>query len=126
MFTVAMELLGLAIFITEIVSAIKNIKFKKATVMKSTWKRSYWWSWAVGIPLAVSSVFMIYKITSDSGETYSIIGLPFFAGAFNSKGADFVSPLTPLFMLANIIFWLLIPQLYMWVWSFRIKGENAA
>ncbi len=126
MIIIALEILGLTILVTEIISIIKNYRLKKILTNDATWRKLYWWSWIIGFPLAIASVFMVYGVKSDSGDLYKILGVPFVAGAFDSKGADFVSSLTPVFMLLNMTFWFLTPQLYMWVWSFRVRKEVAA
>jgi len=60
---------------------------------------------------------MRYPVTGNHGQKYILLGIPFVAAAFDDKGADYVSFLTPVFMAANAVFWLLLPQFFLWVWQ---------
>jgi hypothetical protein len=45
-----------------------------------------------------------------NGETHRIVGIPFMAASFDSKGHDYVSLVTLFSMLGNCAFWYLVPQ----------------
>ncbi len=110
----AMQLVGLVVLILEIWVTAVNIKAKKQTAGPLKGQKHYVLAWLIGIPLGIASVFMWYTTQGNQGQQYKIIGIPFLAAAFDEKGADYVSPITPIFMGANFIFWFLIPQLFFW------------
>jgi hypothetical protein len=48
---------------------------------------------------------------SGKGETWTIFGVPFFTVVFDSEGRDYVGPFTFPAVIANSIFWTLVPQM---------------
>jgi hypothetical protein len=110
----AMQLVGLGVLILEIWATIVNSKARKQTEKTDKKRKYYFLAWILGIPLGIASVFMWFPTQGNHGQQYQIIGIPFIAGAFDEKGADYISPLTPILMGINFIFWFLTPQLYIW------------
>lgn len=110
----AMQLVGLGVLFLEVWATVVNIKAKKQTEKSFKGQKYYFLAWLIGIPLGIASVFMCFPTLGNHGQQYKIIGIPFIAAAFDEKGADFVSPLTPILMGTNFIFWFLSPQLYFW------------
>jgi hypothetical protein len=53
-------------------------------------------------------------------EVARIVGVPFFVAYFDAEGADFVGPLTMPGVMANCVFWFLLPQTILFlVWRRR-------
>jgi hypothetical protein len=122
--TRVLTIIGLLFFILEIIIFPTNLRTRKAYNTSQRWRQVYRWAWIIGLLLAVSSVFMRYPAKGNHGQQYILIGIPFVAAAFDEKGADYVSSLTPVFMAANALFWLLLPQLFMWGWQLIRKQES--
>lgn len=122
-----MQLVGLGLLIFEIWATIKNIKAKRQTEKTDTMRKHYLRAWLIGIPLGIASAFMWFPIQGNHGQQYKVIGIPFIVAAFDEKGADYVSPLTPIMMGINFGFWFLIPQLYIWgKWLGSKNNETTA
>ncbi len=109
-----MNLVGLGVLIFEIWITIKNIKARRQIEKTDKRRKYHLLAWLIGIPLGIASAFMCFPTQGNHGQQYRIIGIPFIAGAFDEKGADYVSPLTPILMGINFIFWFLTPQIYVW------------
>jgi len=117
-----MNLVGLGVLIFEIWATIKNIKARRQIEKTDKRRKYYLLAWLIGISLGIASAFMWYPTQGTHGQQYKIIGIPFAAAAFDEKGADYVSPLTPILMGINFIFWFLTPQLY--IWGKRLGGKR--
>jgi len=61
----------------------------------ATWPLTYW---------------MTYPI-SNEGERWWVVGFPFLVAVFDSEGRDYVGPLTMPGVVANGLFWFLVPQI---------------
>jgi hypothetical protein len=116
----------LLLLLAEIATTHSNFRAKRNYGKHELWRKAYLWAWGLGLPLAVSSFYMKYSATGNHGQKYTLIGIPFVAAAFDDKGADYASFLTPVLMGLNAVFWLLVPQLVMWIWKITIKKEKAA
>jgi hypothetical protein len=121
----ALYLVGLGVLIFEIWATIKNIKTRRQIEKTDKMIKYHLLAWFIGIPLGIASVFMWYRTQGTHGQQYKIIGTPFAAAAFDERGADYVSPLTPIMMGLNCIFWFLIPQLYIWGKGFGSKRKRS-
>jgi len=81
--------------------------------------------WNLGVLLGIASPFMGYHV-SDGKEPWKVVGVPFPSAMFDAKGLDYVGPLTGPFMVLNVLFWLLLPQLVLWVTSGRGRRPGGA
>ena len=80
------------------------------------WSRTWRWSWAVGIALAISAIFLWYPV--EGGEDrYRVFGVPFRAYAYDQHGLDYVSCLTLPALVLNFVFWCFVPQLGFRIWA---------
>ncbi len=79
--------------------AKSNRKFYE-TETSSWWIRWYKWRYLFAF-LLVPILLLGYPIVVD-GEHYHMIGLPLMVAAFDSKGTDFVSPFTSIFLLIDV------------------------
>ena len=118
-----MQLVGLGVLILEVWATFVNIKARGKTEKPDKWRKYYFLAWLIGIPLGIASAFMWFPTQGNHGQQYKIIGIPFIAGAFDENGADYISPLTPVLMGINFIFWFLTPQLYLWRKGLRNKRK---
>ena len=119
-----MNLVGLGVLIFEIWITIKNIKARGQIENTDKRRKYHLLAWLIGIPLGIASAFMWFPTQGNHGQQYKIIGIPFTAAAFDEKGADYVSPLTPILMGMNFILWFLTPQLYIWGKRFGSKRKR--
>jgi uncharacterized membrane protein HdeD (DUF308 family) len=113
MLATSLQIVGVLLLLLEIRAVVCNIQMRKEK--SEDWQKAYRKSRIVGVVLGFSSIFMTYPTRGTHDQLYKIIGIPFMAGAFDEKGADYVSVLTPLIMGINIIWWVLLPELYVWL-----------
>ena len=74
----------------------------------ATWPLTYW----MGYPININE------------ENWRIVGIPFFVAAFDSAGRDYVGLLTMPSVIANSVFWALLPQLVLLLWAKREKRNG--
>jgi hypothetical protein len=115
---------GFIIVVLETIALWQNRKFAKLTPRDSAWQRVYRWRYLFGLVLAVASTFLWYPSLID-GERFKVVGLPFVIMLFDQAGKDYVGTLTFPSFLADIVVWLLIPDLSLWLWSKRMNGTTA-
>ena len=78
---------------------------------------SRWWKIArwLGLALAVASWpltgFMAYPYAGTNGNPGRVAGIPFMAAYFDEQGRDYVGTQTMVAVLANAVFWFLVPRL---------------
>ena len=119
-FAVAMSLIA-----AEFLAAKSNRRAHAEGGMRIAWTVLYRWRWAIGVPLAVVSVFVSYPYTGAT-EVYRVFGFPLPAAAFDQAGHDYVSFLTiPIFM-ANAIIWYFMPQILLFCWAFMARRNRPA
>jgi hypothetical protein len=80
--------------------AISNKRFYKIT-QSTKWKRLYKWRYLIAFIL-VPILFPGYHIVVDS-ESFHIIGFPLMAAVFDSRGTDFVSAFTGIFLFIDAL-----------------------
>lgn len=95
------------------------------------WRRLWPHRWQVGILLGLVSFFSGYPTYGETSygvtERTWVIGIPFIFGASDAQGLypGFGMPA----LVANFVFWLLLPQFVLWVTSRRKRrptpGESA-
>jgi hypothetical protein len=124
MWITTMQVIGLVLLILEIWAVIVNARIWRQFDKSDKRRKYYILAWVIGIPFGIASVFMCYPTSVNHGQQYKTIGIPFLAAAFDENGADYVSPLTPILMGVNFTFWLLFPQLYIWVKWINIKRNQ--
>jgi hypothetical protein len=113
MLPTSLQIIGILLLLLEIRAVVCNIKIRNEK--SKDWQKAYGQSRIIGVVLGFSSIFMTYSTPGTQDQLYKIIGIPFMAGAFDEKGADYVSVLTPLIMGLNFIWWVLLPELYVWL-----------
>jgi hypothetical protein len=80
------------------------------------------WSGPLGLLLGIGSYFISYPL-QDQGETWRVMGFPFFAAAFDPRGADYVGIATIPAIIGNFVFFLALPQLILWATGrSRVRG----
>ena len=92
--------LALAVVWIEYKCAVSNKKFYK-TSNALWWNRVYKWRYLVGFMFIL--LLMIEYPVSVDGEWYSVIGFPLMAAVFDSKGTDFVSAFTGMFLFIDAV-----------------------
>lgn len=102
----------------------QNRKFAKLTPRDRAWQRVYRWRYLFGLVLAIASTFLWYP-SLINGERFKVVGLPFVIMLFDQAGKDYIGTLTIPSFLADIVVWLLIPDLLLWIWTKRMHGATA-
>ena len=123
-----MLILGFAIFgLLGIALAVVAVHSNRQRVVNGTatarWLAARRWSGLFGLVLGIGSYFISYPL-QDQGETWRVMGFPFFAAAFDSRGSDYVGITTIPAIIGNFLFFLALPQLILWA-SGRSSGRGA-
>ena len=77
----------------------------------------------IGLVLGVASYFIWYTL-EDAGQTWRVMGFPFFAAAFDSRGSDYVGITTIPAVIGNFLFFAALPQFVLWATGHR-RGRSA-
>jgi len=110
-------LIGVLILIAGFTAFVKNWRAARGmSAPPEQWLRLYRWRWFALVTLGAAAYYMTWHITGVDCERLRIAGFPFPAAAFDSRGADYVGPLTLPFMLLDILTWALIPDLCLYAW----------
>jgi len=101
---------------------------KTATGGASTWRRWLWLSLLLGVLLGAASwpltYWMGYPIHVEA-EVGRVVGFPFFVAYFDSEGRDYVGTFTMPGVIANGLFWFIVPQLVLYLLLRRSLAGNA-
>lgn len=121
-----MLILGFAIFgLLGIVFAVVAIRANRRIASSGAgerWLAARRWSGLVGVALGIGSYFIWYPL-QDHGETWRVMGFPFFAAAFDSRGSDYVGLTTIPAVIGNFLFFAAIPQFILWATGrYRARG----
>ena len=113
-----MMVFGFAILgILGIVMAVFAIRSNRRLVATGSpnedWLLARRLSGPIGIVLGVASYFIWYTL-EDAGQTWRVMGFPFFAAAFDSRGSDYVGITTIPAVIGNFLFFAALPQLILW------------
>ena len=119
-----LTLIAIAIIAVEIFSAKQNKKTNQADTASKSWHAAYKWRYLLGAPFAVGSYFISYPI-SGGNETYTVMGFPLMAAAFDESGSDYVGPTTGPFILINAVIWYFLPFIILFLWSRFNANKNA-
>jgi len=84
--------------------------------MPRSWRVLWRLRWVIGIALGFGSYFLRYPLEGGK-DLYTVYGIPFVSYAFDSKGHDYVGPLTIPAVALNFVTWALLPQLFLWAFS---------
>ena len=123
-----MLVLGFAIFgLIGIVLAVVAIRSNRRTAMSGNpskdWLLAHRLSGPIGLVLGVASYFIWYNV-HDNGQTWRVMGFPFFAAAFDSQGSDYVGLTTIPAVIGNFLFFAALPQFVLWATGHR-RGRSA-
>ena len=117
---------GLALLILSSFAAVWNRRVV-AREMPAPWQRLWRLRWKVGVLLGLLSVFswaVTYPTTLDTGWQANgrfARGIPFIVGGgTHGVNEDMPHPIFLITLQLNFLFWLLLPQLVLWVtWLLR-------
>ena len=59
------------------------------------------------------------------GQRWWVVGIPFFAAAFDSHGHDFLGSLTLPALVGNSVFWFLVPQIALFFYARAYTKRHA-
>jgi len=60
-----------------------------------------------------------------NGERFKVLGIPFLMMMLDKDGKDYVGSITIPSFFANMVVWLLIPNLVLWLWARRVHTSPA-
>jgi hypothetical protein len=86
-----------------VVAFVTNRRASKVGPLPPSWHSLHRWRWPLMSLLAVAAILCVYPVTSRTGEHYRLWGFPFTAAAFDSRGLDYVSPLSPLLIGFDVL-----------------------
>jgi hypothetical protein len=91
------------------------------------------WKWirvaavVVGLALGAASTFLDgvfgYPISTPEGPG-RIVGWPFLEAFFDAQGSDYVGLVTYVGAFANLVFWFLVPQLFLAAYARRTHRRH--
>jgi hypothetical protein len=121
--TLALAIFGLFGIAVGVYSLRKNWKWSSSNVTGTLSRRNVVILIIIGAIVGIATwpatYFMGYPLHVGK-EVARIVGVPFFVAYFDAEGADFVGPLTMPGVIANSIFWFLLPQtILFFVWRRR-------
>lgn len=116
----AMMYAGFVLLIASGVAVLFNRRVR-VEARPALWRKLWTGRWPLGVLLALASIFMHYRV-GPAEDRWLVRGVPFPAAFIDSKGSDYVGPLTGTFMALNCLFWLVLPQFVLWVTSGRRDG----
>ncbi len=96
------------------VALYRNRITTKSMATNTTWRLAYRWRLLFGFVLAIASTFIWYPI-SIHGEQFKALGVPFQIMLFDAAGKDYIGLLTMPSFFANVMIWLLVPDLVLWL-----------
>ena len=103
-----------------------KVKLGESNNLTGRW---LWFAMLIGIVLGISSwpltYFIGYSIHIEA-QVGRVVGFPFFVAYFDNAGRDYVGPLTLPGVIANCIFWFLIPQLALRFSNYVLRFHNSS
>jgi hypothetical protein len=113
MIIIILAIFGLVGIILGIMSLLWAKKIGVSEKPPKNWKRRRIIVIILGLLIGVASwpgtYFMGYPYKGET-ETGRVVGLPVMVAYFDSEGRDYISPFTMPAVVANFIFWLLLPH----------------
>jgi len=123
---IVLAVLGLVGIVASIYASTKTKNIFKESERPKNWNKIRIFAFIIGGVIGVATwpltYWMGYPIEINE-ENWRIVGMPFFVAAFDSIGRDYVGVLTMPGVIANSIFWALLPQLGLFLWAKR-KNTN--
>ena len=124
---IVLALVGLAGIIAGGAALWKNWQRAKSTRAPHSLRRWVWVCLLLGVLLGAASwpltFWMGYPIHVDA-EVGRVVGFPFFVAYFDSEGRDYVGVLTMPGVVANCLFWFLLPQLVVYLFARKSASEH--
>jgi hypothetical protein len=115
---------GFLVLGLETIALLRNRIIARSAPRHSAWSRIYRWRFLLGFLLGVASLFIWYPSVYP-GDRFKVFGIPFVFMLFDQAGKDYVGSLTFPSFLADMIVWLLIPDLVLWLWARRVYASAA-
>src|ERR1041385_7792180 len=115
-------IVGFLVLGLETIALLQSRTIAQSTLSHAVWRRVYHWRYLFGFVLGLASTFVWYP-SMINGERFKVLGIPFVMMMLDGAGKDYIGSLTFPSFLANMIVWLLIPDLVLWLWA---KGVHAS
>lgn len=115
-------IIGMLLIALEVLASRRNRRFV-ASLYDKKWLWVYRWRFVLGVPLAITSVFVSYPL-SVGEDQYQVSGFPFMVMVIDQNGWDYVGFMSIPFLIINGFIWFCIPSLVLWGWSQKIKTRN--
>jgi hypothetical protein len=113
--------MGFLVLTLEIAALLQNLTFARSMSGHAAWLLIYRRRYLFGIVLGVASTFLWYP-SFINGERFMVLGLPFVIMLLDQAGKDYIGFLTFPSFLADMVVWLLIPDLLLWPWARRVAA----
>ena len=123
MLILVFSIFGLLGIVLAAIAAVSNRRRAASGTPTARWIIARRWSGRLGLLLGIGSIFVSYPL-QHQGETWRVMGFPFFAAAFDSRGADYVGITTIPAMIGNFVFFFALPQIILWTTG-RSRGQSA-
>lgn len=88
------------------------------------WRKAFELRWRIGLVLMFASPFVRFRVGTGE-DRWTIFGVPFATFTYDVDGLEYVGYLTGPFFFLNALFWLLLPQLLLWITSLRHRMPAA-
>jgi len=115
---------GFLVLGLETIAWLQNRTIARSTQRRAPWRRIYRWRYLLGFVLGVASTFVWYP-SMINGERFKVLGIPFLMMMLDKDGKDYVGSITIPSFFANMVVWLLIPNLVLWLWARRVHTSPA-
>jgi hypothetical protein len=115
-------LIALGLGVIEIICEKQNKRFYRSALRSSAWSCVFKFRWALGMPLALCSLFVHYFVQVESTK-YKAYGYPLAYTFFDEAGRNFVMPalIALAFISINALLWGFFPSVALWIWKLRVK-----
>ena len=123
MLFLVLAIMGLLGIVLAVVAIRSNRQFAVSGQAKKDWLLARRISGPLGLILGAASYFIWYDFNYN-GETWRVMGFPFFAAAFDPRGSDYVGITTIPAVVGNFLFFAVLPQLALWATGSR-RGRAA-
>lgn len=123
MLILGLAIFGLIVLVLAVVAIRANGRLARSGSANERWLITRQWFRLASLVLGTGSFFISYPL-QNQGETWRVLGFPFFAAAFDPYGADYLGLTTIPAMSGNFLFFAALPQLILWATGRRVSRDT--